>query len=126
MHKFLAASILFGALALALGPAAASAKTYGPVTITACSLGQSGNVVANNSLEIKYFNNQPGRTLDSVTFAIRYRGVWQTVTDTGKFTYGAAIDHTFNNFSGLPWEGPNPGICRVKTAVYGDGQVYQF
>lgn len=118
--------------ACAAGLAAASAQTLptevypfksGPVTISSCSLGQSGNVVSGNSLEIKYFQNVPRRHLASVTFRVRYAGKVANVTDTGTFSYDAPIDHKFDAFGGTPWAGPNPQVCRVLSATFGDGET---
>ena len=122
---FTAAAALGLATGLATAPALAIG-TFGPVTISSCTLGNNGGSVAANSLEIKYFNNTANRHLNSVTFAIRYNGVWQHVTDSGNFNPGALIDHKFSNFVGVPWQGPNPGICRVSMATYDNGQVYRF
>ena len=95
----------------------------GPVTITSCSLGQSGNSVAGNSLEIKYFQNVPRRHLVSVTFHVRYAGKMADVTDNGRFSYDATIDHKFDALGGTPWAGPDPQVCRVVSATFGDGQT---
>ncbi len=121
------------ALAAVATASAASAQTpkeaypfrSGPVTITSCSLGQSGNNVGANSLEIKYFQNVPGRHLSSITFRINYSGVKTNVTDTGTFSYQAPIDHHFDSpvLDSLSWAGPNPDICRVLSATFGDGQT---
>lgn len=118
--------------ACALGTAA-SAQTpvqvypfkSGPVTITSCSLGQSGTNVAKGSIEIKYFQNVPTRHLSSVTFRVNYNLVKIDVTDTGTFSYNAPIDHKFDSplLDSLAYAGPNPNICRVLTAQFGDGQV---
>jgi hypothetical protein len=125
---------LAGAAALgALGLAAATTAqplpteqypfTSGPVTITSCSFGASGNTIADNSLEIKYFQNVPRRHLVSVTFRVRYAGKIANVTDTGRFTYDASIDHKFTALTGTPWAGPDPQVCRVLSATFGDGET---
>lgn len=123
-----AGSVAAGTLGLAVATSAQPMTeqfpvTSGPVTITSCSLGQSGNSVGDNSLEIKYFQNVPRRHLVSVTFRIRYAGQEATVTDNGRFTYDATIDHKFNALAGTPWNGPTPGVCRVLSATFGDGRT---
>jgi hypothetical protein len=120
------------AVAFALGTAAFAqtpAQVYpfksGPVTITSCSLGQSGTNVAKGSIEIKYFQNVPTRHLNSVTFRVNYNRIRIDVTDTGTFSYDAPIDHKFDSplLDSLPYVGPNPHICRVLRAQFGDGEV---
>ena len=122
---FAAAAAIGFVTAMATAPALAIG-TFGPVTISSCTLGNNGGSVAPNSLEIKYFNNTSGRHLNSVTFLIRYHGVVQTITDSGNFNPGALIDHKFSAFVGVPWQGPNPGVCRVASATYDNGQVYHY
>jgi len=128
-RPILASGVAAFTLALASGISAQPmpAQTYpfkaGPVTVLSCSLGQAGNTVAGNSLEIKYFQNVPRRHLVSVTFRIRYAGQVTTVTDNGTFSYDATIDHKFNVLGGTPWAGPDPEVCRVVSATFGDGKT---
>ncbi len=95
----------------------------GPVTITACSVGQNGNLVANNSLDIKYFQNESSHHLTSVTFRIRYAGKTATVTNNGNFTYQAPIEVKSNQLAGAPFSGAEPQVCRVLTATFDDGKT---
>lgn len=95
----------------------------GPVTIAACSLGAKGNLVANNSLDIKYFPNVPNRHLSSVTFRVKYAGQTAVFTDVGKFSYDKAIEHKFNVLGGAPFTTANPQVCRVLTATYDNGET---
>ena len=122
----------FAFAALALGSSASAQTPYqvypvhsGPVTITSCSLGQAGSNVAKGSIEIKYFQNVPTRHLTSITFRVNYNSVKIDVTDTGTFTFQAPIDHKFDSpvLDSLGYAGPNPNICRVLTATFGDGQI---
>jgi len=129
LRTTLAAAAAAGAIGLAVATAAQPlpAEQYpfksGPVTITSCSFGAAGNTIAENSLEIKYFQNVPGRHLVAVTFRVRYAGRIANVTDTGKFSYDAIIDHKFNALTGTPWAGPDPQVCRVLSATFGDGET---
>ncbi|MBD5657793.1 MAG: hypothetical protein IAI50_21845 [Candidatus Eremiobacteraeota bacterium] len=129
LRNILAGCVVAGTVGLAVATSAQPMppQSYpykaGPVTIASCSLGQSGNSVAGNSLEIKYFQNVPRRHLVSVTFRIRYAGTTATVTDTGKFSYDATIDHKFDTLGGTPWAGPDPQSCQVVSATFGDGQM---
>ncbi len=95
----------------------------GPVTIASCSVNKNGNVVGNNSLVIKYFQNVPTRHLQSVTFRVRYAGKAATFTDAGTFAYDAPIEHKFNFFGGSPFTTANPEVCRVLTATFADGEI---
>jgi hypothetical protein len=109
--------------AFILAAATATTGSYGPVTVTACSLGNNGGIVASNSLVIKYFNNTGDRTLSAVTFHVRYRGVVENFTDTGVFGPGAKVSHKFNHFGGLGWTGAFPSVCSVKSVTFKNGQV---
>jgi hypothetical protein len=120
------------ALSLLVAASATSAQTLptekfpfksGPVTISSCSLNANGNVVANNSLEVKYFQNVPKRKLASVTFRVRYAGQTAVFTDVGDFSYDKAIDHKFNVLGGAPFTSANPQVCRVLTATFADGET---
>jgi len=121
----LAASFALGAAASAQTPIQAYPFKSGPVTITSCSLGKSGGNVAKGSIEIKYFQNVPGRHLTSITFRVNYNNVRIDVTDTGTFSFQAPIDHKFDSplLDSLGYAGPNPNICRVLSAQFGDGEV---
>lgn len=121
----LAASFALGATASAQTPVQTYPFKSGPVTITSCSLGKAGSYVAKGSIEIKYFQNVPTRHLTSVTFRVNYNHVRIDVTDTGTFSYQAPIDHKFDSplLDSLGYAGPNPNICRILTAQFGDGQV---
>jgi hypothetical protein len=120
-----AAAFALGTSASAQTPVQSYPVKSGPVTITSCSLGQAGSNVAKGSIEIKYFQNVPTRHLTSVTFRVNYNNVKIDVTDTGTFSYNAPIDHKFDSplLDSLAYAGPNPNICRVLTAQFGDGQV---
>ncbi len=120
------------ALSLLVAATATSAQTLptqkfpfksGPVTISSCSLSANGNIVANNSLQVKYFQNVPQRKLASVTFRVRYAGQTAVFTDVGDFSYDKAIDHKFNVLGGAPFASANPQVCRVLTATFADGET---
>ncbi len=93
----------------------------GPVTITACSVAQSGNVVTPNSLDIKFFQNERDRNLKSVTFRVRYAGKTATLTNNGTFSYQAPVEIHSNTLDGAPYAGAHPQVCRVLTATFADG-----
>jgi hypothetical protein len=100
--------------------------SYGPITVTNCSLHNNNGLVAANSLDIKYFNNTGDRTITAVQFHVRYRGVVEEFSDTGSFGPGAHVHHTFNNFYGLGWAGAYPSTCSVKSVTFSNGQVYKI
>ncbi|MBC5799477.1 MAG: hypothetical protein GIX03_06995 [Candidatus Eremiobacteraeota bacterium] len=95
----------------------------GPATITSCSVAKNGNVVASNSLNIKYFQNERDRNLKSVTFRVRYAGKTVTVTNNGTFSYQAPIEVKSDQLDGAPFAGTHPQVCRVLTATFADGKT---
>ncbi len=120
------------ALSLLAAATATSAQTLpaqkfpfksGPVTISSCSLSANGNVVANNSLDVKYFQNVTERHLNSVTFRVVYAGQTAVFTDVGDFSYDKAIEHKFNVLGGAPFTSAQPQVCRVLTATFADGET---
>ncbi len=119
----LAATVSLGGVALAqhLAPQPFPFKS-GPVTITACSVAKTGNVVAGNSLDVKFFQNERDRNLSSVTFRVEYAGKKATITNNGTFSYRAPIEVHSNQLDGSPFAGPHPQICRVLTATFADGK----
>lgn len=116
-----AASLCGVAVAQHLAPQAFPFKS-GPVTITACSVAKTGNVVAGNSLDIKFFQNERDRNLNSVTFRVEYAGKKATITNNGTFAYRAPIEVHSNQLDGSPFAGPHPQVCRVLTATFADGK----
>jgi hypothetical protein len=134
MKRTIISAAIAGSVVAALG--AAGAQTLhtekfpyksGPVTITGCSFAQSGSsgIVDPNSLHVKFYQNEQARALTSVTFRIRYAGTPLTITDNGEFTYQAPIDrnYTIHPPQGLPWQGPDPQVCRVLTATFANGET---
>ncbi len=95
----------------------------GPATITSCSVAKTGNVVAGNSLNIKFFQNERDRNLKSVTFRVRYAGKTVTVTNNGTFAYQAPIEVKSDQLDGAPFAGAHPQVCRVLTATFADGKT---
>ncbi len=95
----------------------------GPATITSCSVAKTGNVVAGNSLNIKFFQNERDQNLKSVTFRVRYAGKTVTVTNNGTFSYQAPIEVKSDQLDGAPFAGAHPQVCRVLTATFADGKT---
>lgn len=61
---------------------------------------------------------------DRVAFVVNYRGDTQHIVDAGTFSTGATIDHTFGNFSGDAYLGPNPNSCTAVAARFIDGTTW--
>jgi hypothetical protein len=100
--------------------------SYGPITVTNCSLHNANGIVGANSLDLKYFNNTGDRTIVLVNFHVRYHGVVENLTDTGSFAPGAHVHHTFNNFYGVQWAGAYPSVCSVRSVTFKNGQTLQI
>ena len=112
--------------ALILAATTPTTGSYGPITITNCSVRNANGIVAPNSLDIKYFNNTGDRTITTVHFHVRYRGVVEEFNDTGSFGPSAHVHHTFNNFNGLGWAGPYASACAVTSVTFKNGQVLKI
>lgn len=77
-----------------------------------------------DGLRIAYVNNGP-QTATRVAFNVNYRGDVQHIIDAGTFSPGVTIDHTFGQFTGDAWLGPNPNSCRVVAVRYANGSVWR-
>ena len=62
---------------------------------------------------------------ERVAFSVNYRGDVQHIVDVGTFSPGATIDHTFGNFSGDAYLGPNPNSCVARAARFVNGTVWR-
>jgi len=118
LHALIAA-VIFAATTPTTG-------SYGPITVTNCSLHNNNGMVGANSLDLKYFNNTGDRTIVLVKFHVRYHGVVEEFTDAGSFAAGAHVHHTFNNFYGVHWAGAYPSVCSVKSVTFKNGQTIQI
>jgi len=138
----MALSLKSGArLGLAAAALALTAAGPGPaIQINSCTVLQEvhtgpafwypfGPVVPHGSpftdgIRIVYTNLNPVAA-DRVAFVVSYRGDTQHIVDTGTFSTGATIDHTFGNFSGDAYLGPNPNSCAAVAARFVDGTTWR-
>jgi hypothetical protein len=77
-----------------------------------------------DGIRIRFTNRSP-LTADRVVFRVNYRGDIERIVDIGTFSPNAPIDHTFGNFSGLAFLGPNPNECIVLAARFTNGTVFR-
>jgi hypothetical protein len=59
-----------------------------------------------------------------VRFRVDYRGESEVVVDSGMFSPGATISHSFDNFSDYAYLGPRPNLCRVVSVRFADGSIW--
>jgi hypothetical protein len=73
-----------------------------------------------DGIQIAYVNHasQPAKR---VAFETNYRGNIQHIIDAGTFSPGVTINHTFGDYTGLAWLGPNLNSCRVVAVRFADG-----
>jgi hypothetical protein len=84
----------------------------------------SGGQPIADGIRIAYTNHAP-KVADRVVFLVNYRGEVERVVDAGKFSPNVQIVHTFSNFSGLPYLGPRPNVCRVVAVRFADGTLWR-
>jgi hypothetical protein len=77
-----------------------------------------------DGIRIAYINHSP-LVATRVAFFVNYRGDIQRIIDVGTFSPNVTIDHTFGNFTGDAWLGPNPNACRVVAVRFADGSVWR-
>ena len=77
-----------------------------------------------DGIEIRYVNHGP-TTAARIAFLVNYRGDVQHIIDAGTFSPGATIDHTFGQFTGDAYLGPQPNACRVVAVRFADGSVWR-
>ena len=91
------------------------------IKLLGCNVVQSGN--ATDGVWVNYTNSR-GKDATEVDFLVRYNGVGNVMTDIGKFSQYAQIQHTLHNaMIGMPWNGETPQLCRVYRVVWADGTV---
>lgn len=146
-----AAAAVTAALAIALAAPAGAA----PVAIERCSILRAarGNIGAFNYYPYGYYGgfggyngfaggypgigapvtdgirinykNTSRKVADRVAFGVDYRGQRDVIVDSGTFSPGISIDHTFGEFSGLAYLGNRPNSCRVLSIRYKDGTIFR-
>jgi hypothetical protein len=128
------------ATALATATAGVRAQARSPIAITNCTVLQYvetpsypfwrpfGRFVRGSSftdgIRIQYVNRGPQAAM-RVAFIVNYRGDIEHIVDAGIFSPGVSIDHTFGQFEGDVWIGPNPNSCRAAAVRYRDGSVWR-
>jgi hypothetical protein len=91
------------------------------IKLLGCNVVQSGN--ATDGVWVNYTNSR-GKDATEVDFMVRYNGVGNVMTDIGKFSQYAQIQHTLHNaMIGMPFNGETPQLCRVYRVVWADGTV---
>jgi hypothetical protein len=95
-------------------------SAYG-IKLMGCHVVQNGN--GTDGVWVNYVNNK-GKDATEIDFLVRYNGVANTMTDVGKFSQYAQIQHTLHNaMIGMPFNGEVPQMCRVARVVWADGTV---
>jgi hypothetical protein len=77
-----------------------------------------------DGIRIVYMNVGP-KTANRVAFFVNYRGDMQRIIDAGTFSPNVKIDHTFGNFSGDAYLGPQPNTCTARAVRFVDGSVWR-
>lgn len=129
------------AAALIGGSAAQAGAAPGPIAVRSCTILQAvhtphawwlpwGPPVPHGApyadgIRIVYVNTGPA-VANRVAFAVNYRGDNQRIVDVGSFSPNATIDHTFGNFSGDAYLGPNPNSCVARAVRFVDGTVWRL
>jgi hypothetical protein len=125
MTRILTLAAAFAIASFAMLAPASSAPTglksaYG-IKLMGCNVVQNGN--ATDGVWVNYINNK-GKDATEVDFVVRYNGIANTMTDIGKFSQYAQIQHTLHNaMIGMPFNGETPQLCRVSRVVWADGSV---
>lgn len=133
-----AATLLPLAFALTGRVAAGQMTAAGPIHIHSCTLLQAERgrrwwapwgpathaEPFADGIEIVYENDGPVAA-NRVAFLVSYRGDVEHIVDVGTFSPSARIDHTFGNFSGDAYLGPNPNRCVVRAARFSNGTVWR-
>jgi hypothetical protein len=97
-------------------------QRFDPISVDSVTVDRRG--LATHGINIVYHDNRQVAA-QKVVFQVNYRGVVQSVVDVGNFTQGAEINHTFNDFDGLGYEGPTPDRIQVVYVAFADGTVWQ-
>ncbi|MDB5041666.1 MAG: hypothetical protein JWN27_2392 [Candidatus Eremiobacteraeota bacterium] len=123
-----------GLLALTGTSTAASAQRA-PIAIQSCTVLQAERVHRfwypfgptipvgapyADGIRIVYINVAP-IAANRVAFLVNYRGDVQRIVDAGLFSPNVKIDHTFGNFSGDAYLGPQPNTCTARAVRFVDG-----
>jgi hypothetical protein len=128
-------------LTLAAAPIAASAQTSpAPIAIASCRIQQYQGVegrrfwypwssrpfgsIYTDGVEISYVNKSP-LTASRVVFSVNYRGDIEHIVDSGTFSPGVTINHTFGQFTGDAFLGTRPNSCSVAAVRYTNGSAWR-
>ena len=85
------------------------------IKLLGCNVVQSGN--STDGVWVNYTNSR-GKDATEVDFLVRYNGIGNVMTDIGKFSQYAQIQHTLHNaLIGMPWNGDTRQPCRFYRPV---------
>jgi hypothetical protein len=102
-----------------------------PVAVSTCAVtdlidsptfGDSGPAPISYRVLLLTFSNTQDDLATRVTFNVQHAGQQSRIVDSGRFSKGAAIERTFNDFSGT--YGPGPTKCTVASVTYADGTTW--
>jgi hypothetical protein len=129
MQQFL--SLIVAATALATPTSGTGAiATSAPVAVSTCTVTDlyNGASVADLGLPLAYrtlrvsFRNTDDTVATRVAFDVTHDGERTTVIDSGRFSKGVAIDHSFvTDFSGSGYS-RIPDSCAVASITFADGR----
>ncbi|HYZ15720.1 MAG TPA: hypothetical protein VE591_04935 [Candidatus Acidoferrum sp.] len=113
-------------------PTPATLSGASPVSITACGITRRAryrNIVSpyplpiTGGLRIAYVNHGSGPAKE-IRVRVDYRGESEVIVDSGTFSPGALVSHSFDNFSDYAYLGPTPNVCAVVYVRFADGTVW--
>jgi hypothetical protein len=120
MKRILPAVVAAFALLAAAANAQQMHSKFG-IKLYGCNVVQNGN--STDGVWVNYTNTR-SMPATEVDFVVRYNGVVNTMTDVGKFSQYAQIQHTLHNaLIGAAWNGQTPQNCRVSRVIWADGTV---
>jgi len=104
-------------------PAPLKYDNWAAIQVRECYLITRGAVgLETGGIVIEYVNYAPAAA-KQISFSVLYRGQPALVKDSGTFSTGAVIKHTFENvLFGLSYMGPTPELCRVRKVVFANGK----
>jgi hypothetical protein len=108
---------------LTQGTAALAVTSLSPIIVDECRLNTNRSYVSADRPLVLAFTNRRATPADEIRFTVEYARRTEHITDRGTFSQNVRIDHAFNGFYNVRYQGLPP-TCTIDYVEFRDGSTW--